>query len=148
MAVIAPLGAASREQWAALALKSAGIGDLRELTTQTLDGIAIEPLYGGEDAPAPVFISGFPTSPPAIRPLVAEPTPEAANVAIRGEIAGGASEILLQIEAPGMAGVRVRRASDFERVFKGINLGGLAIHLRQAARGRTHHARRLRGLFV
>jgi len=147
MTVTPPFGAASRDQWVALALKSAGIGDLRELTTRTLDGIAIEPLYSGGDAPDPVPISGFPTSPPAIRPLVAAPTPAAASAAIRDEIAGGASEILLQIEAPGMAGVRVRRASDFERIFKGTDLGGLAIHLRHASRGRTHHAGHLRALY-
>jgi methylmalonyl-CoA mutase len=122
----------SREAWEALARKAAGTLDLAELASLTDDGIAIQPLYVPADCPSPAAVPGMPASAPAIRSLIAEPAPEAANDAIHEEIAGGADEILLQIEAPGQAGIRLEAPGDLERVLGGVGPGGIAIHLRHA----------------
>ncbi len=126
----ARFAAATQEAWEKLALKAAGVSDLGTLATTTADGLKIAPLYGASDAPDSLPISGVAVSKPAIRPLIAEPTPEAAKAAIRAEITGGADEVVLQIEAPGEAGIRLDGEDDLAHILDGIDPGSLGVHLR------------------
>ncbi len=98
-----------REAWLALVAKVLKGGDFdKRLVSHTADGLALQPLYTRADAverAAPTtrtatFPGGW-----DIRQRHAEPDPKVANAAILEDLAGGATSLLLQITAPGQAGL-------------------------------------------
>ncbi|MGE3915718.1 MAG: methylmalonyl-CoA mutase family protein [Hyphomicrobiaceae bacterium] len=104
--------------WLRLVDKAIKGGDFeRRLVSRTADGLRIEPLYtrrsaiAGREALAPgaaPFLRGTRAAAGAgwdIRQLCAEPDPVAANAAILDDLAGGATSVLLQVAAPGWAGI-------------------------------------------
>jgi methylmalonyl-CoA mutase len=108
-----------REAWLKLVDKVLKGAQFRErLVSYTPGGIAVEPLYTRADAPSealtalpghPPFARGTKYAPASpgwdIRQRHDEPNPNAANAAICEDLAGGASSLLLVLEAPGQAGL-------------------------------------------
>jgi methylmalonyl-CoA mutase len=103
----------TREDWLKLVAEVLGRGDVGErLSSQTPDGLIIPPLATRADrrgAAPPLYAArgaGW-----DIRQRHAEPDAERANVAIREDLAGGVGSLLLQIEAPGQAGIGYGRGA-------------------------------------
>ncbi len=90
--------------WRDLVEKALKSAPFESLTSRTLDGVAIAPLYLPGDAPA---IGPLPRSADwvDIRSICTETDPDAANGLILGELEGGATSISLQLEAPGQTGI-------------------------------------------
>jgi methylmalonyl-CoA mutase len=124
--------AASREAWLKLVdkvLKGAHFS--QRLVSRTADGISISPLYGRADAAAgpdsAAYAGGFPAR-WDIRQRHAEPDPRRANAAILEDLTGGVTSLLLQIEAPGQAGLPYG-AERLAAALKGVYLDSCAIAL-------------------
>lgn len=107
---------ASRETWRKLVDKVLKGADFeKRLVSRTADGIAVQPLYVRGDRPQ----AGARALPVAsaspgqwdIRQRHAIADPKAANAAILEDLEGGVSSILLQIEAPGQAGLPAASAA-------------------------------------
>jgi methylmalonyl-CoA mutase len=99
----------AREAWLALVAKVLKGGDFdRRLVSRTADGLAIQPLYTRPDtvegaavvARTAYFPGGW-----DIRQRHAEADAKVANAAILEDLTGGATSLLLQIGAPGQAGM-------------------------------------------
>ena len=99
----------AREAWLALVEKVLKGGDFeKRLVARTADGLALQPLYTRGDhiegstlaGRTPYFAGGW-----DIRQRHAEPDPKTANAAILDDLMGGATSLLLQITAPGQAGL-------------------------------------------
>jgi methylmalonyl-CoA mutase len=99
----------SREAWLALVGKVLKGADFdKRLTSRTADGLAVQPLYTRADAvegAAAVGRSGWYPGGWDVRQRHAEPDPKAANTAILEDVTGGTTSLLLQIQAPGQAGL-------------------------------------------
>ncbi len=128
--------AATREAWLALVGKVlAGADFEKALTARTSDGIRLEPIYTRAEALAGAA-TALPGSAPftrgtsrridglgwEIHQIVADTDPPAANRMALAELEGGANGIVLEIEAPGQFGSRVRSADDMAAVLSGIDL--------------------------
>ena len=106
--------------WRALVDKALKGADFdKTLVSHTYDGLTLKPLYTHNDEPGK-DASGIPGSAPYIRgfrakvderpwdirQLYAAPDPAETNAAILADLEGGASEVALQIAAPGQTGVQ------------------------------------------
>jgi methylmalonyl-CoA mutase len=133
----APLAAAfepaSREAWLKLVDKVLKGGDFeKRLVGWTADGLAIAPLSTRADvggaaatiAKKPSYFQGGWD----IRQRHAEPDPALANAAILEDLQGGATSLLLQIEAPGQFGLNYG-AEALAIALKGVFLNGCTIAL-------------------
>ncbi len=113
---------ASREAWERLAAKGLDGAGLDSLSTETLDGIRIEPIYTVAGL-APALIDLVPDEAPYVRGAVrieergrpwrclglhASDDPKAANVAIRDDLANGADGVVLHLGVPGQFGLAPR----------------------------------------
>jgi methylmalonyl-CoA mutase len=99
----------AREAWLALVDKVLKGADFeKRLVSRTADGLAIKPLYtradGAQGAALTARTAYFPGG-WDIRQRHAEPDAKAANAAILEDLMGGATSLLLQIVAPGQAGM-------------------------------------------
>jgi methylmalonyl-CoA mutase len=127
---------ASREEWLALVDKAIKGADFeKKLVSRTADGLRIEPIYMRADASAAVG-TATPGIPPFTRgretavqglgwelhQTIADAEIRAANTAILDELEGGTNGIVLQIEAPGQFGTRVRSTVDMAAVLAGMRL--------------------------
>lgn len=123
----------SKADWEALALKGLNGAPLESLAAETLDGIAIAPLYtlAGLDpalgalmpGQAP-FVRGRGETPVDGRPwrsigLHADDSAAAVNAAVRDDLANGADGVTLHLAAPGRFGLAPR----YEAI--GAALGGV-----------------------
>src|SRR5262245_36456283 len=101
--------APSREAWLALVDKVLKGADFeQQLVSRTADGLAIQPLYTRQNAAGAAPAGLLPAAPGGrwdIRQRHAEPDPKLANAAILEDLEGGATSLILQIEAPGQAGL-------------------------------------------
>ena len=99
----------AREAWLALVQKVLKGGDFeKRLVARTADGLAVQPLYTRGDDIAGAEATGRTAYFPGgwdIRQRHAEPDPKAANAAILDDLTGGTTSLLLQITAPGQAGI-------------------------------------------
>jgi methylmalonyl-CoA mutase len=120
----------SREAWLKLvdeALKGADFG--ARLLSRLADGLTIQPLYTRPDAEG-----GNPdlqrrhSNRWDARQRHAEPDAKRANAAILEDLAGGVSSLLLQIAAPGQAGIAYGRSA-LDETLRGVMLGSCAIAL-------------------
>jgi methylmalonyl-CoA mutase len=121
---------ASREAWLALVGKVLKGADFdKRLVSRTRDGLAIQPLYTRAEAvdravagAVAVGRSGWYPGGWDVRQRHAEPDPEAANKAILEDLGSGATSILLQVLAPGQAGL------SYSAEALGIALRGVALY--------------------
>jgi methylmalonyl-CoA mutase len=122
----------SHEAWLALVAKVLkGVDFAGRLVSRTADGLAIQPLYTRTDAvagAAAVGRSGWYPGGWDVRQRHAEPDPEAANAAILEDLQNGATSILLQIRAPGQAGLGYG-AEPLGEALAGVLLDGCAVAL-------------------
>ena len=99
----------AREAWLALVDKVLKGADFdRRLVSRTADGMAVQPLYTRADAVQGAALTARTAYFPGgwdIRQRHAEPDAKAANAAILEDLTGGATSLLLQIMAPGQAGM-------------------------------------------
>jgi methylmalonyl-CoA mutase len=131
-ALAAELKTPTREAWLALVGKVLkGAEFEKRLVSRTADGLAIQPLYTRSDAvdgAAAVGRSGWYPGGWDVRQLYAEHDPQAANVAILQDLEGGATSMLLQIEAPGQPGLP-DDAATFGTALRGALVKGAAVAL-------------------
>ena len=122
--------APSREAWLSLVQKVLKGADFeKRLVSRTSDGIAIQPLYTRQDevsTAAPVGRTGWFPGGWDVRTLHADIDPAAVNRAIHDDLQNGATSLLLQIEAPGQAGLP-HGAEGLSTALKGVFLDACAI---------------------
>jgi methylmalonyl-CoA mutase len=122
----------THEEWLALVAKVLKGADFdKRLVARTADGLAIQPLYTRADAVASAALGGRTAYFPGgwdIRQRHAEPDPTAANAAILEDLGGGATSLILQVRAPGQAGLPYG-AEGLGAALKGVFLDGCAIAL-------------------
>src|SRR5262245_24384906 len=125
--------APSRAAWLELVdkvLKGADFG--KHLVSRTADGLAIAPLATRTDAVAAATVIARPARPVRggwdIRQRHAEPDPSLANAAILQDLEGGVTSLLLQIKAPGQAGLGYG-TEPLAAALKGVLLNGCTIAL-------------------
>jgi len=98
-----------REAWLALVSKVLKGGDFeKRLVSRAADGLAIQPLYTRADAVAGTATIGRSAWYPGgwdVRQRHIETDPKAANAAILEDLSSGATSLLLQVQAPGQAGL-------------------------------------------
>jgi methylmalonyl-CoA mutase len=125
-------GPPAREAWLKLVervLKGADFD--RRLVSRTADGLAIQPLYTRADAVPGAALTNRTAYFPGgwdVRQRHAEPDAKAANAAILEDLAGGATSLLLQITAPGQAGMSYG-AEALGTALKGVFLDACGIAL-------------------
>lgn len=122
----------SRDAWLALVEKVLKGADFeKRLVSRTADGLAIQPLYTRVDAvqgatPTPrtaYFPGGW-----DVRQHHSEPDAKVANAAILEDLTNGATSLLLQIHAPGQAGLSYG-GEGLREALQGVFLDGCAIAL-------------------
>jgi methylmalonyl-CoA mutase len=127
---------ASREAWLTLVAKVLKGGDFdKRLVSLTRDGLAIQPLHTRADQVAETMTGGAAIGRSGwypggwdVRQRHAETDPEAANRAILEDLAGGATSVLLQVQAPGQAGLSYG-AEALQIALRGVALYGTTIAL-------------------
>jgi methylmalonyl-CoA mutase len=121
-----------REAWLALVEKVLKGGDFeKRLVSRTADGIAVQPLYTPRDeveATAPAGRTGWFPGGWDVRLRHVDTDPRAANTAILEDLAGGGTSVLLQIHAPGQAGLNYG-AEALGQALKGVFLNACTIAL-------------------
>src|SRR5436309_847991 len=121
----------ARQDWLALVAKVLKCGDFdQRLVARTADGLAIQPLYSRADRVEGAAATGRTAYFPAgwdIRQRHAEPGPHA-NAAILEDLVGGATSLLLQITAPGQAGMGYG-AEALSAALKGVFLDACGLAL-------------------
>jgi methylmalonyl-CoA mutase len=132
VALTAEFEPASRQAWLTLVdkvLKGAAFD--KRLVSRTADGIAIHPLYTRAEAVSgatPVGHTGWYPGGWDVRQRHAEPDPQAANRAVLEDLEGGATSVLLQVQAPGQAGLNYG-AEALGAALRGVSFKGSAIAL-------------------
>lgn len=136
MPLAADFPQATREDWLRLVDKALKGGDFeKRMVSRTADGIRIEPLYTRADSlqaaaaaqpgVAP-FARGFKGSVDgfgwSIEQTVVASDVAAANAAVLAELEGGATGVVLRLEAPGQSGIAISSDADFARVLTGVYL--------------------------
>ncbi len=121
-----------REAWLELVEKVLKGGDFeKRLVSRTADGLAIQPLYTraneGKWAAAAGRTGWFPGG-WDVRQRHVESDPKAANAGILEDLEGGATSLLLQISAPGQAGLGYG-AGPLAEALKGVFLNACTIAL-------------------
>jgi methylmalonyl-CoA mutase len=123
--------APTREAWLTLVQKVLKGGDFeKRLVSRTTDGIAIQPLYtrADEAAAAAVGRSGWFPGGWDVRTLYADTDPKAANATILNDLQNGTTSLLLQITAPGQAGLSYA-AGPLSEALEGVFLNACTIAL-------------------
>jgi methylmalonyl-CoA mutase len=122
----------SRAAWLKLVEKVLKGADFdKRLVARTVDGLAVQPLYTRADEVAGAQVTARTAYFPGgwdIRQRHAETDPKAANAAILDDLTGGATSILLQMTAPGQAGLSYS-AEALSVALKGVFLDACAIAL-------------------
>ena len=130
--LVPEFAAASREAWLKLVGKVLKGADFeKRLVSHTADGLAVQPLYTRADAPEGTAAVGRSSWYPGgwdVRQRYAEPDPKAANAAILDDLQNGATSVLLQISAPGQAGLGYG-AGPLGEALKGVFLDGCTVAL-------------------
>ena len=138
--------ATSREEWRKLVdveLKGAPFD--KKMVTRTLEGIDIQPLYVAEDWPRAGDPSGFPGLFPYtrgtdliertrhgwdIRQEFREPKPEAANAAIKIDLARGVTSVGLRLAGSASGGgVAIQDVSGLDATLAGVDLAKVPVAL-------------------
>jgi methylmalonyl-CoA mutase len=147
--------AATRDQWLALVDKAIKGADFeKKLVSRTADGIRVEPIYMRATADQDQQ-SALPGQAPftrganatvdglgwEIRQAVRATSPDRANTEILTELNGGSNGVLLKIEAPGQAGVRIESAADMTAALSGMRLDLAPLELKAGlgANGAANH---------
>jgi len=127
---------ATREQWLKLVDKALKGAELeKKLVSRTADGIRIEPIYTRDGSNAGLQ-SAVPGHAPfargtretveglgwEIRQRISASEPDRANQQILTELDGGSNGIILDVEAPGQAGCRIKSAADLATALRGVHL--------------------------
>ena len=127
----------SQQAWMKLVEKVLKGADFeKRLMSRTADGLTVRPLYVRADRPEggvlPVPGEAGAGGRWDIRQRHAEPDPELANAAILEDLEGGVTSILLQVQAPGQAGISYA-AEPLARALRGVYLDacGLALDARE-----------------
>ena len=122
----------TREAWLTLVEKALKGGDFeKRLVSRTADGLAIQPLYTRQDeskGAAPAGRTGWFPGGWDVRQRHIETDPKAANAAILEDLMGGGTSVLLQIQAPGQAGLNYG-AEALAQALKGVYLNACTIAL-------------------
>jgi methylmalonyl-CoA mutase len=121
----------SREAWLGLVAKVLKGGDFaKRLVSRTADGLSVQPLYTADTVPDAVAAgrSGWFPGGWDVRQCHVEPEPKAANKAILEDLEGGSTSLLLQILAPGQAGLSYSAAA-LSEALKGVHLNACTIPL-------------------
>jgi methylmalonyl-CoA mutase len=141
--------AATREQWLALVDKAIKGADFeKKLVSRTADGIRVEPIYVRTGA-SPALQGAVPGAAPftrgtkaevaglgwEIRQRIGAADPSLANKQILTELEGGANGIVLEIEAPGQLGCRIRSAADMAAALSGMRVDLAPLELRAGLGG-------------
>jgi methylmalonyl-CoA mutase len=123
---------ATRAAWLGLIAKVLKGADFeKRLVSRTADGLTLQPLYTRGDRVEGAGATGRTAFFPGgwdIRQLHAEPDAGAANAAILEDLEGGATSLLLQITAPGQAGLSYT-AEPLSVALEGVFLDGCAVAL-------------------
>jgi methylmalonyl-CoA mutase len=133
MALVPEFEVPSREAWLKLVEKALkGGGFEKRLVSHTADGLAIQPLYTradeGKRAAAAAGRTGWFPGGWDVRQRHVEGDPRAANAGILEDLEGGATSLLLQISAPGQAGLGYG-AAPLAEALKGVFLNACTIAL-------------------
>jgi methylmalonyl-CoA mutase len=132
LALAAEFEPPSREAWLGLVAKVLKGGDFaKRLVSRTADGLSVQPLYTGADTVPDAVAAGRSGWFPGgwdVRQRHVEPDPKAANKAILEDLEGGATSLLLQILAPGQAGLSYSAAA-LSEALKGVYLNACTIAL-------------------
>ena len=117
----------SREAWMSAveaALKGASFDKV--LTRQTYEGLTLQPIYTGADAPAgrtvPVPGGDRTESGWDVRQMQAHGDPAEVAKAARQDLERGATSVLLRIDRPGVDGVVIGSADDLDKALDGVHL--------------------------
>lgn len=108
-----------RDAWLALVDKTLKGAPLGSLTRRTIEGLEIEPLYEPTAVATPLVRSEAGWD---VRAAVRDAAPATANAAALGELAQGASSLLLRLDRAGVDGIAVGGADDLAQVLKGVLL--------------------------
>ena len=137
---------ASPDAWEELAQKALSGKPSGTLERRTRDGLSRGPLFASHNTVAPD--SSLPGSAPfsrgrtlardaflpwAMRQAHDTPDPREANTAILADLAGGASEITLEIDPAGKTGIAARNADELEAVLADVMLDLAPVHVRAGA---------------
>lgn len=154
---------ATRAEWLKLVDKAIKGADFeKRLVARTADGIRVEPIYARGDA-LPTLQTARPGHAPftrgarpavrglgwEIRQRIAALDPGRANREILTELDGGSNGIVLEIEAPGQTGCRIRSAADMTAALAGMRLDLAPLELKAglgAVTAARHLLAALRGL--
>jgi methylmalonyl-CoA mutase len=122
----------SGEAWLALVDKVLKGADFdKRLVSRMADGLAVQPLYTRADAvegAAPTVRTAYFPHGWDVRQRHAEPDAKAANAAILEDLTGGATSLMLQIVAPGQAGMGYG-ADALTAALKGVYLDACGLAL-------------------
>ena len=122
----------TREAWLTLVEKALKGGDFeKRLVSRTADGLAIQPLYTRSNeakSAVPARRTGWFPGGWDVRQRHIETDPKAVNVAILEDLTGGGTSVLLQISAPGQAGLSYG-AEALAQALKGVFLNACTIAL-------------------
>jgi hypothetical protein len=132
VALTAEFEPATREAWLTLVAKVLKGADFeKRLVSRTSDGLAVKPLYTRADAvagAAPADHGGWYPGGWDVRQRHGEPSPEATNRAILEDLEGGVTSVLLQVAAPGQAGLPYG-PEGLGTALRGLPLKGTAVAL-------------------
>jgi methylmalonyl-CoA mutase len=131
--------AASHADWLALVAKTLKGAGVETLSTRTVDGLEIRPLYTPQDAAPALPFAPAPRGGERgwdVRARVAASDPALANREALDALAGGAGSLLIELDS-GAGGVAVASAEDLARVLDGVEAELAPIALDPGARGAT-----------
>lgn len=138
------LSTATHESWRKLVDKALGPRSFSSLTTKTLDGITIKPLYNQQDTNGintePLLQAEKPEGarPWEILQLIDIPSLNHANKQMKVDLKGGASGLMLSISAdiPYASGVLpLDDQQSFEQLFQDIDLTNSSVHFTNGTEG-------------
>ena len=119
-------GAPTRDQWLSLVEKTLKGQTFEDaLVKRTGGGVALQPLYTAQDAPAAGvrdLAARDAARPWDLRTTVAHPDPVRANADILKDLENGAASVLVAIDPTGKAGVAVGSSETLGRVLGGVLL--------------------------
>lgn len=121
--------AADDAAWRALVDKVLKGGDFdKRLVSRTADGIPIRPLYTRDAVPEATPLPGLAAGRWRIAQVRPETTPDALNVALAADIAGGADAATIRFAAPGQSGLPADAAA-LEAALAGLDLSRIRLSL-------------------
>ncbi|HEY5106418.1 MAG TPA: methylmalonyl-CoA mutase family protein [Caulobacteraceae bacterium] len=115
--------AATEAQWRDLVRKTLKGAPIETLTSHTIEGLEVAPLYTAANARPPMPFEPAPRvgeRPWDLRALVEHPDPAIANDQILQALEGGAASVLLRVGAEGRAGVAINDAEAMARALDGV----------------------------